>query len=94
MHSDYKILAKIIMNRLNDGLEIIREKEQTRAIKGHLMWDNLCYLRGIIQNSPDFYILGLDQKKAFDYFSHDYLWAVLSAYDFPADLIKMVQCFM
>uniref|UniRef100_A0A3Q4BB32 Reverse transcriptase domain-containing protein n=1 Tax=Mola mola TaxID=94237 RepID=A0A3Q4BB32_MOLML len=37
MNADHKILAKIIMNRLNDVLEIIIEKEQTCAIKGRLM---------------------------------------------------------
>ncbi|XP_032365042.1 histone H2A [Etheostoma spectabile] len=50
------------------------EREQTCAIKGRLMWDNLCTLREMI-NKPgkkDFYIIGLDQKKAFDYVSREY----------------------
>ena len=44
MNIDYKIFAKIIVNRLNKDLEEIIEKEQTCAIKGRLMWDNLAIL--------------------------------------------------
>uniref|UniRef100_A0A3P9D1H4 Reverse transcriptase domain-containing protein n=1 Tax=Maylandia zebra TaxID=106582 RepID=A0A3P9D1H4_9CICH len=44
MNVDYKIFAKIIMSRLEDVLDIIIEKEQTCAIKGRLMWDNLSML--------------------------------------------------
>lgn len=91
MNTDYKILAKIIMNRLNDTLENIIEKEQTCAIKGRLMWDNLCTLRETLQKR-DFFIIGLDQKKAFDYISRDYLWSVLEANGFPNDFIHMIQC--
>lgn len=48
MNVDYKILAKIIMNRLEDILDKIIVKEQTCAIKGRQMWDNLCTLREVI----------------------------------------------
>ena len=41
MNVDHKILAKILANRLNDDLEKLVEKEQTCAIRGRLMWDNL-----------------------------------------------------
>uniref|UniRef100_A0A3Q1K7F4 Reverse transcriptase domain-containing protein n=1 Tax=Anabas testudineus TaxID=64144 RepID=A0A3Q1K7F4_ANATE len=95
MNTDYKILAKIIMNRLNYVLDEIIDKEQTCAVKGRVMWDNLCILREIL-NKPDeskgFFILGLDQKKAFDYISRDYLWAVLKAYGFPLPFTQMIKC--
>ena len=74
MNAGYKISAKIIMSRLNNVREIVTEKEQTCAGKGHLMRENLCYPREMIHNRTDFYILGLDPQKAFDY-----LWAVLRA---------------
>uniref|UniRef100_A0A3Q4G728 Reverse transcriptase domain-containing protein n=1 Tax=Neolamprologus brichardi TaxID=32507 RepID=A0A3Q4G728_NEOBR len=53
MNVDYKSFAKIIMNRLEAVLDIITEKEQTCAIKGRMMWDNLCILREIIYNGKD-----------------------------------------
>ena len=37
MNTDYKILAKIIMNRLTDILDKIIDKEKTCAIKGQLV---------------------------------------------------------
>ena len=64
MNTDYKILATIITNRMKDILEEIIEKEQTCAIKGRVMWDNLCSLRELLyKTEQDFYIIGLDQKK-------------------------------
>lgn len=53
MNVDYKILAKIIMNRLEDILDKIIVKEQTCAIKGRQMWDNLCTLREVIYSRRD-----------------------------------------
>uniref|UniRef100_A0A6Q2XJZ7 Reverse transcriptase domain-containing protein n=1 Tax=Esox lucius TaxID=8010 RepID=A0A6Q2XJZ7_ESOLU len=93
MNLDYKIFAKVVMNRLNDVLENIIEKEQTCAIKGRLMWDNLCLIREIIYspNVVDVFIIGLDQKKAFDYISREYVWKVLEWHGFPDEFINMVK---
>lgn len=94
MNTDYKIFAKIVVNRLNDILDEIINKEQTCFSR---MADvgNLCILREIT-NKPEetqgFYIIGLDQKKAFDYISRDDLWAVMEAYGFPEAFIQMVSC--
>ena len=70
MNTDYKILAKVIMNRLMNILDQIVEQEQTCAIKGRVMWDNLCVFRDIITSNTekDFYIIGLDKKKEVDIF--------------------------
>lgn len=93
MNADYKILAKIIMNRLEGVLEKIVEKEQTCAIKGRVMWDNLGMLREIITNpgKEEFFIISLDQKKAFDYISREYLWSALLAHGFEKDFIDIVK---
>uniref|UniRef100_A0A3B4F097 Reverse transcriptase domain-containing protein n=1 Tax=Pundamilia nyererei TaxID=303518 RepID=A0A3B4F097_9CICH len=93
MDVDYKIFAKIIMSRLEDVLDSIIEKEQTCAIKGRLMWDNLSMLREIIYNGKDseLCILRLDQRRAFDSVSHSYLWKVMKAYNFPDQFISIIQ---
>ncbi len=50
------------------------------------MWENLCSLREIFYSSEtDFYILGLDQKKASDYLSPT------EKNHLPNDFVKMVQ---
>ena len=93
MNIDYKILAKIIVNRLEKDLEDIIEKEQTCAIKGRLMWDNLATLRDITGGGikEGFFIISLDQKKAFDFLSREYLWDVLKAYGFKNDFIDLIK---
>uniref|UniRef100_A0A3B1JIM2 Reverse transcriptase domain-containing protein n=1 Tax=Astyanax mexicanus TaxID=7994 RepID=A0A3B1JIM2_ASTMX len=64
MNLDYKIYAKVLMNRLSDVLDLIIIKEQTCAVKGRLIWDNLCSLRQIIYESGQiFYIVAFDKKK-------------------------------
>ena len=93
MNVDYKILAKIVANRLNDDLEKLVEKEQTCAIRGRLMWDNLVLLRDITSGNlkDEFFLISLDQKKAFDYISREYLWEVLGAYGFKQELINIIK---
>ena len=74
-------------------IDQIVEQEQTCAIKGRVMWDNLCIFRDILTSNTekDFYILGLDQKKAFDFISRDYLWMVKEKYGIPSSFIDMVK---
>lgn len=55
MNVDYKIFAKIIINRMNEYLNEIIEREQTCAIKGRFMWDNTCTLRDLINNKTKEY---------------------------------------
>ena len=93
MNIDYKIFAKIIVNRLNNDLENIIEKEQTCAIKGRLMWDNLAVLRDITSGEvkEEFFIINLDQRKAFDFLSREYIWDILKAYGFKKDFIDLIK---
>ena len=93
MLCSYKILAKIVVNRLNHDLEVLIEKEQTCAIKGRLMWDNLGLLREITgeEIKEEFFIISLDQRKAFDFLSREYLWEVLKANGFKHDFIDLIK---
>uniref|UniRef100_A0A3B1IC81 Reverse transcriptase domain-containing protein n=1 Tax=Astyanax mexicanus TaxID=7994 RepID=A0A3B1IC81_ASTMX len=95
MNIEYKIFAKVLMNRLEKILDKIINEEQTCGIKGRSMWDNLCIIRELITNKhlneSGFYILALDKKKAFDSISREYLWAVLERYNFPDVFIKMIK---
>ena len=90
---EYKIFAKVIMIRLNAVLNKVIEKEQTCAIKGRVMWDNLHNIREMITecHRPGFFIVGFDQKKALDFINREYLWCVLEKYGFPQHFIKIIQ---
>lgn len=50
---------------MEDVLDKIIVKEQTYAIKGRQMWDNLCTLREVIysRRDSDLFILGLDKRR-------------------------------
>uniref|UniRef100_A0A8B9HSV8 Reverse transcriptase domain-containing protein n=1 Tax=Astyanax mexicanus TaxID=7994 RepID=A0A8B9HSV8_ASTMX len=93
LNMDYKILAKIMANRISQYTEEIIEHEQTCAMKGRFMWDNLGILKSILnsKSDKDIFVVSLDQKKAFDLISRDYLWKAMEHYGFPIDFIQMVQ---
>uniref|UniRef100_A0A3B1JH81 Uncharacterized protein n=1 Tax=Astyanax mexicanus TaxID=7994 RepID=A0A3B1JH81_ASTMX len=77
MNMDYKVYAKIIANKIEEQLGIIVESEQSCAIKGRYIWDNLNTLREIIWNKQEsnFYIIALDQKKPLILF-HENIYGV------------------
>uniref|UniRef100_A0A3B1JTZ5 Uncharacterized protein n=1 Tax=Astyanax mexicanus TaxID=7994 RepID=A0A3B1JTZ5_ASTMX len=66
MNMDYKVFAKIIANKIEEHLGMIVDDEQSCAIKGRYMWDNLNTLREIILTKQEshFYLIALDQKKS------------------------------
>lgn len=76
------------MSRMTEALHMLIDKEQTCAIDN--LWDNL---RDVITFTEDrsFYILALDQKKAFHDISRGYIWCVMRAYGFPEDFLNMVK---
>lgn len=57
------------------------------------MWDNLGVMRDIISDTAadEFFIIGLDQKKAFHFISRGNLWEVLKAHGFEQDFIDIVR---
>ena len=92
---DYKIFAKIIMLRMSNVLERIIEQEQSCAIKGRTMWNNLSKIREMIAapegEKENFFIVGFDQKRAFDFIDREYVWSVLQKYGFPQEFIDYIK---
>ena len=66
---DYKILTKILANRLQNILPTIISKEQTCSIPNRTIFNNLFLIREIItltNKKNKLYILQVDQEKAFN----------------------------
>ena len=66
---DYKILTKILANRLKNILPTIISKEQTCSIPNRTIFNNLFLIREIItltNKKNKLYILQVDQEKAFN----------------------------
>ena len=73
----YKLLTKVLANRLKNILPEIISKEQTCSISNRTIFNNLFLIRDITtftkekNNKP--YLLQIDQEKAFDKIDHDFL---------------------
>ncbi|KAK7887032.1 hypothetical protein WMY93_026653 [Mugilogobius chulae] len=67
---DYKILAKVLANRLKDCLDSLIHPTQTYCIPGRTIMENLFLIRDSIDlariQNMDLGLLSIDQEKAFD----------------------------
>lgn len=79
--TDYKILAKVLTERLKRVIGSVVQADQTCGVPGRSISLNLALIRDIIswaeQRQLPLAILSLDQEKAFDRVSHTFLDAIL-----------------
>ena len=84
--TDYKILTKILANRLKQILPNIISQEQNCTIPGRTIFNNLFLTRDLIKYSkektPSFYILQVDQEKAFDKIDRPFLFKTMAKLGF------------
>jgi hypothetical protein len=92
LNIDYKIVSKTLASRLGKVLPDIVHKDQTCAVPGRSIVDNLHLLRNVIdychQKHTRCAIVSYDQTKAFDRVSHEFLLRVLRAFGFGESFIK------
>ena len=80
LNTELKILAKVLSGRLQVVLDKLIGPEQTCAVKGRSIQDNLHLVRTIIEKVDNgAALIKLDQSKAFDRVDHRFLESVLSA---------------
>ena len=93
-----KILAKVILNRLNEHLldEIVPES-QCGFRKNRGTVDMIFASRQVQEKcreqNRDLYILFVDLTKAFDTVSRPGLWNILPRLGIPPKMVKMIKCF-
>lgn len=79
--TDYKVLAKVLTERLKKVIGAVVQSDQTCGVPGRSVSMNLALVRDIIswveQRQLPLAILSLDQEKAFDRVSHSFLEATL-----------------
>ena len=89
---DYKIISKSFTNKVKKVLGSLVNIDQTCAVEGRSIQDNVHLLRNIIdyaqQKDMKCIILSLDQSKAFDRVNHDFM---LQVFGFGDSLIKWVS---
>ena len=92
---DYKILTKILANRLKQVLPNLISEEQNCSIPGRTIFNNLFLIRDAItlnkQKNTRFYILQVDQEKAFDKIDYDFLFKTMDKMGFSNIFINFIK---
>ena len=94
---DYKILAKMLANRLKKTLSYLIHPDQSGFLKGRNIGNNVRLIIDIIEytkykNIPGAILL-LDIQKAFDSVSHEFLIRVLKKFNFSNKFIDWIKVF-
>jgi hypothetical protein len=92
---DYKLLSKVLSNRLKKVMDQLIHRSQTYCVPGRSIVDNVSLIRDILVVSGslglDTGLVSLDQEKAFDRVEHRYLWKVLQRYGLSPGLIAKMK---
>jgi exonuclease III len=95
LNIDYKIIAKVLVNRLKNVAPSIVGPEQSCGIVKRSVFDNMHFLRNVFDYCKErkFPCIALcfDQAKAFDSVDHGYLFFILEALGFGPSFIKWVR---
>ena len=95
LNTDYKILTKALANRLQQVLPLIVNSGQTACIKGRTINDNTRLLNDVIsyvnEKNTSLAFISIDQMKAFDRVSHDFLFACLERFGFGPNFINWIK---
>ena len=95
LNTDYKVLAHILANRLKKVIPRLIHTDQSGYIKGR----NICFNIRLIQDVIDYFeesdqecaIVFLDFQKAFDTVNYDFLFSVLSKFNFGESFRRWVN---
>ena len=90
---DAKIFSKILATRLATVLPRLLKPDQAGFVKGRSAPDVALTLKTVLAHAATHTVDGalvfLDQEKAYDRVSHDYLFAVLQEFGFPSALARV-----
>ena len=93
--TDYKVLTKILSNRLKQILPNIISQEQNCTIPEQTIFNNLFLTRDLITFSKEkkkiFYLLQIDQEKAFDKIDRPFLFQTMEKLGFSKNYIEFIE---
>ena len=91
----YKILTKLLANRIKQLLEKLISPKQGGFVKGRHILDNVILVQEIIHSSQQHQeqgiLIKLDMANAFDGVRHSFLLQVISAFGFSSNFIKLIK---
>ena len=93
LNVDYKLLAKVLCNRL--AMPHLVGDLQTCAVKGHCIQHNLWLMRDltdfVIERDLPCALVSLDQQKAFDMADRNFLLKVLEKFNLHPNFIRWIS---
>ena len=97
LNSDYKIIAKILAERLKDVLPKLIHSDQKGFVKGRNISEANRLIQDVIEyndrEDDDGIIIFLDQQKAFDRVEWGWVDHVLSKFNFGENLGNGFKCY-
>ena len=94
LNTELKILARVLANRLQLVISDLIGPEQTFAVKGRSIQDNLHLIREVlkgIEDDTEAALISLDQSKAFDTVDHRFLATVLETAGFKPEFRRWIS---
>ena len=94
LNTELKILARVLTNHLQLVISDLIGPEQTFAVKGRSMQDNLHLIREVregIKDDTEAALINLDQSKAFDRVDHRFLATVLETAGFKPEFGRWIS---
>ena len=92
---DYKILSKILTNRLSKWMNDIINPYQSSGSSKRDIINNILNIQTILehvnQNNEDLAIISLDNEKAFDRVEINCVYEVLKKFNFHTDFLQWIQ---
>ena len=90
LETEYKILAKMVANRLNPLLPELIHQDQVGFIPGRIIFDNVLMAHEILRRDQKFAI-NVDFQKAYDSVSHNAIFDVLSHLGLPVPFVNLIK---
>ena len=94
LDTELKILARVLANRLQVVISDLIGPEQTFAVKGRSIQDNVHLIHEVlegIEDGTEATLISLDQSKAFDKVDHRFLVTVLETAGFQLEFHRWIS---
>ena len=95
LNNDYKIIAKVLANRIKSVLGSIISPTQAYSVPGRDIADIICTMRDVIHymnnDGEGGFVLNVDLNKAFDRVEHNFLFKTMERYGFGPRLIRWLR---
>ena len=94
LNTELKILARVLANHLQHVISDLIGPEQTFAVKGRSIQDNLHLIREVlegIEDDTEAALISLDQSKAFNRVDHRFLVTVLETAGFKPEFRRWIS---